>query len=441
MKLLLNQFSVPFCDDPIKLLVKGSIRCLFMLIVLSSTAGLSWSANFYVHPNGNDSGPGTFRQPWKTISHACLGLEPGDRLFIARERFTNEGEILVRFVDPQTFDYLPLEGSPTKVTRLLPYGPGKNLPRIDGQFDIRGSHIFLERLEIAGDVTSTRPGIGVYESHNISVKFCHVHDHGGGGINFNQCDIVFAIENVVYKNATLNPDQHSGISSYQPIARSDSQRRYGVYFRGNRCFSNRNETLPAGGDKISDGNGIVIDDHRYTQFNDVIADAIAGVGEPGLSTGFPLIRLEDDGSLVPYPRDTLVFENVCYFNGGRGIHVFKSEGVDVSFNHSLFNLESADLTVNLPRDGSGNPFFVNGEFSAVDSSDISFFSNTGYSNQIDAAAGAEHFFDDSPADSVSPNYWVRNFFSNFVDPAVDVNVTGVQQSTLQNQGAGTPSAR
>ena len=412
-------------------LAKLTILLIVSTVIAVTSGKPVFAADHYVHPNGDDSNPGTISQPWKTISFACLQLQPGDRLRVARERFRREGEILLRFVDPVTFEYLPLEGSPTQVTRLLPYGPGDELPKIDGQFDIRGSHIRLQQLEIIGDQTSTRPGVGVYESHNVTIAACRVQRHGGGGINFNHCDLVYAVNNVVYKNATANPDQHSGISSYQPINRvPNSTLKYGVLFRGNRCFSNRNTVPPNGSSSVTDGNGIIIDDHRYTQFNDIIAGAMMSMGEQGASSGSPFVGTDNEGNPLGYSRSSLVLANTCYFNGGRGFHVFTSDLVDVLMNRAFSNLDSADLTVGLPRDESGVPFFFNGEFSCVDSSEVTFRFNIGFSDQAEAAAASEHFFDNVPADLISPNRWSNNQFENSVDLTRNVNVFNVNESEL-----------
>ena len=330
-----------------------------------SCAGL-FAEGYYVNTAGDDDNPGTYAQPWKTISHACLQLSPGDTLYVARQHFRNEGNIFVRFVDPVSYEYLPLEGTSDQRIVIRPYGAG-GPPYIEGNFDIRGSWITLIGLTVAGDLSNTLPGIAVYESHNISIYSCRVFNHGGGGINFNHCDIVRAWQNIVYFNASLNPDQHSGISSFQPIVRCNSPKDVGVDFRLNRCALNENTVPPNGADRITDGNGIVIDDHRYTQPNEVVALAMMGMGQPGASSGTPLILQDAEGKPIGYSRRTVVYANRCYYNGGRGIHVFLSDNVRIYSNVVFHNLASPDLTDGLPRDPESNvPFFFSGEISCVD---------------------------------------------------------------------------
>jgi len=197
---------------------------------------------FFVSRQGDDNNPGTKALPWRTVSESTLRLSPGDRLLIQPGNYEDEGQIFVRFVDPETFEFQPLEGSESQTTRIE--AATDVAPRIFGNFDIRGSYIEVSGLKILGDSTSTAPGIGVFESHHISVNNCKLAFHGGGGINFNHSDVVRATRNRCFFNGSTNPDQHSGISSFQPIVRTNTDERYGVVLNENICIGNFNE-VPA----------------------------------------------------------------------------------------------------------------------------------------------------------------------------------------------------
>lgn len=156
--------------------------------------GTSLAENRYVAVIGDDSNPGTRALPWRTLRHACVSLEPGDRLLVGPGdyvEFNDDGEstfediIFVRTVGTaeEDFAYKPFIGNPNKVTQIRAWNP-RCAPRVFGNFDIRGSYLRIQGLEIIGDpARSIEPGIGVYSSHGISCIGNVVYNHGGGGIS------------------------------------------------------------------------------------------------------------------------------------------------------------------------------------------------------------------------------------------------------------------
>ena len=411
---------------------------LFGLTVVFSQAlaNPAVAERIWVSVNGNDDNPGTRAEPFRTVAKGCLSLEPGDRLNILSGDYENEGNIPVRYVDPETFEFFPLKG--TKQKPIVINGVGSKLPRIFGNFDVRGSYIRIQRLEIIGDQESLNPksvlpGVGVYESHDVMIYKNIVRNHGGGGIQFNHSDRVAAYNNVTLSNAIQNPDQHSGISSYQPIIRNKVDplgSSYGVRICNNVSCDNRNEVPTASGN-ITDGNGIIIDDHRYTQFNNVLADVLFNNADPQVSSGQPVISVDENGDRLPYARPSLVCKNLCLNNGGRGIHVFLSDDVYVNRNTVGLNLKSPELTEVLPRDESGKAFFVFGEITVADSNNVKVAYNDLFAGAVDdneSVAAAELFFE---FDGIpTSNRWFGNSLDNFREPSALISVNGGNQSDL-----------
>jgi hypothetical protein len=391
----------------------------------------SFAENRYVTVTGDDSNPGTLALPWRTLRRACVSLEPGDRLLVGPGdyvEFKDDGEstfedtIFVRTIGTaeENFAYKPFIGNPDKVTQIKAWNP-RCAPRVFGHFDIRGSYIRIQGLEIVGDpLRSLEPGIGVYSSHNISCICNVVHNHGGGGISFNQSDMVTAIGNVCFDNASTNPNQSSGITSYQPILRSPADKRIGVRFEQNICF--RNQNVVPGEFGITDGNGISLDDHYYTQTNNLTLAAIAGLpdpegaGDPKIDTLAEIADAETESDVqqvpLPYSRRSLVRNNLCFNNGGRGIHLFLADNASVSGNFLAGNLLSSELFENLPLDETGIPFFLNGELSSVDSTKVVFRSNVAIANSVFTVAANEFYFTLEPT-SKRGNVWRRNLYLNF----------------------------
>lgn len=406
-----------------------------LLTVLFSLTGAVNAEDFYVSPQGDDDNPGTSSEPFGTVGAGCLALSPGDTLFIHPGVYRDEGTIFVRFVQPDTFEFLPLVGSKSETTCIVGLGHRGCRPVIQGNMDVRGSHIRITGLDLRGNENILEPGIGVYESHNITIGRCRIYGFGGGGIAFNQCDIVHAYGNTVGFNAFTNPNQSSGISLYQSVVRTESDCYYGAIISCNISVGNENRVPPTSGGKISDGNGIIVDDFLYTQDTGIVAEAVSGLIDTGLATGVPVIEFDENGLPLSYPRKTLINGNTTLFNGGRGIHVFLADNVDIVSNHSFYNLRSADLTEGLPRDEeTDDPFFVYGEINLTDSKYVWVGWNCAATDQEDAAAGAEQFFDRVSEDSSSPNYWKRNWLRNFVNKDRDVDVFGVDFSSLLRQG-------
>ena len=84
----------------------------------------------------------------------------------------------------------------------------------------------------------------------------------------------------------------------------------------------------------TDGNGIVIDDTRS--------------------------ETAPTGNFVTYPRQILVENNLCFSNGGQGVHCFQSKDVFIRNNTCFQNLRSFDF---------------GGEVSVVDSDDVLVYNN------------------------------------------------------------------
>ena len=111
----------------------------------------------------------------------------------------------------------------------------------------------------------------------------------------------------------------------------DENPGYHNVISGNVCYDNElkvaTQVLSGGNNKaLTDGNGIIIDSFQTSRANPL---------KP---------HNEDrDGPLKPYHQRTLVENNLIYDNGGRGIHVFRSDKVDVINNTTYMNQKTPDI--------------------------------------------------------------------------------------------------
>jgi parallel beta-helix repeat protein len=159
--------------------------------------------------------------------------------------------------------------------------------------------------------------------HDIIVRNNTVHDCSAGGIEVNVADAVTIQHNVVYNTSWWTVFGTSGIALWHmtDVAGSTTTNGYKNFIVGNLVYANRNnlpwkDGTPPG---IYDGNGIIVDDARHSQKAGGIYD-VQG---------------------VPYTGRTYIANNISHDNGGRGIHIYSSDHVDVVNNTAYNNLLSS----------------------------------------------------------------------------------------------------
>ncbi len=288
---------------------------------------------YYVNAqNGNDNNSGLeLNQAFKSIQKAVYSVGEGDTVKILPGTYSGGNE------SPWGEIFMSISGSENKYITFsgVPDEQG-NLPKIISAsvkgIDMLGSsYVIIENLEfepaindVKGMIENPSFGIELWRarraigidngSHHIIVRDNYVHDFPGNGIAIGGSEVVLIEGNLVEHCAFQSRNGNSGISSYQPpnlnvssfpeypnhrIIYKDNISRYNVNLRG---FSG------IGGDRITDGNGIIVDDHIQDQ--------------------------KENGT--PYNSRTLLIGNICYGNGGQGINVFSSDNVDV-YNNTLFD--------------------------------------------------------------------------------------------------------
>ena len=104
----------------------------------------------------------------------------------------------------------------------------------------------------------------------------------------------------------------SGMSILCPY-NSDGNEGYKIIIRNNTCYNNKTTIPWINTENLSDGNGIIIDINNKPYDGGVIETNEA------------------------YRARTLVQNNVCYNNGGSGIHAFEANHVDIVNNTAYKN--------------------------------------------------------------------------------------------------------
>lgn len=267
-------------------------------------------ATYYVATTGNDGSAGTQAAPWRSLSGSISRLKPGDALLV-------RGGTYAAAKDEQ-FNIEGKNGSASAWTTIAAYPGERPIVKLNsfwqGFYVFNSSYVEIRGLEVFGTALSDQrmtDGIEIKQSHHVKVAGNVVHDVGGCGICSIESNHVRVEANEVYGASKWNTYQTSAISFFLSanIGGGNNGDGYSMYISGNRVHHNTNIAPPGPGQKVTDGNCIIID------YND------------------------DNG----YTGSTLVQNNLCYENGGRGVHVFHAKNVLAVNNTLVNNLRHADI--------------------------------------------------------------------------------------------------
>ena len=157
-------------------------------------------------------------------------------------------------------------------------------------------------------------GSGTATCHHVIVKNCEVYDCSGGGIASKEADYITFEYNRVHDNCQYGAYGSSGMSNLNNQNWDNNTTDFKIIVRNNMIYNN--EMLVGWYGyycDITDGNGIIFDKNR----NISSADAYTG--------------------------KSLCENNICFNNGGRGIHNFYSDNVTVRNNTSYNNGKSTRI--------------------------------------------------------------------------------------------------
>lgn len=178
---------------------------------------------------------------------------------------------------------------------------------------------------------------GGQKPHHITISRCKIYNFCGGGIRTRHADYVTIEDSTIRENAFYSPYGSSGISSYQNWNSDENNIGYKMIVRRNIIHHNLNMVSALAVKNIIGGNGIIIEDLRNSQ---------------------------NSSSQENYRGRTLVENNIIYCNGGRGVYVFQSDGVDIVNNTFYQN--------------SQHPKISDGEICVMSSGDVKVYNNIIY---------------------------------------------------------------
>jgi parallel beta-helix repeat protein len=308
---------------------------IFVALAFFAMSG-AHAANWYVDgKSGRDYNSGSRYSPYKTVRKAWSRAQPGDTVHVLPT--TTYGPIWLGGKSGYSGKYITLKGA----------GSSSNMTRVSGQWKNQGimvekgrSHIRIQNFNV------TAPGHGSYPfsailipgNHHIEILNNYTHNSGCSGIATTHSDYITIRGNRVAYNSK---DTHgrvycSGISNYGNKA-IDGNTGTKMIISHNAVWSNTNTKSSSCSWSCTnpDGSGIIVDDSRRTQTD-----------------------------WRAYRGRTLIQNNVLVNNGGRGIHIYRSDNINVFANTTYLNNRD-------PNEGSWRP----GEITVNDSGGVNVYHN------------------------------------------------------------------
>lgn len=221
-------------------------------------------------------------------------------------------------------DGLTVIGSNDSIVLLKAQEDGKK-PTPDPAFNTNG--IFVNGRTSPPDA----------KPHHVIIRHCEVGKCPGGGIVGIEMDYLTIEDCRVYENAWFMRYGGSGITTLNNWAHDDAP---GYHIVIQRNFVWNNKTLVAWEriGKLSDGNGILLDVTDQEQGQGATnpnADAV--VTPAGSQTATPVAAAPQKPKRPEWKGRALIANNVSVFNGGSGIHTFRTRHVDIINNTTYWN--------------------------------------------------------------------------------------------------------
>lgn len=287
---------------------------------------LAENAIFVDVTSGTDGAKGTEGDPLRRPREAFERVEPGTTIYLRAglydDRETNNN-ILTRSGTPD--GWIDIRAYPGEEVEIVAGGEWGN------GFEFQGaSYVRVTGFTIRGRNDSIH-GSGVFSKeggHHIEVIDNDISGFGGAGVSLLQSSMTLVEGNKIRDTASRSYFQGSGINLFEaegPVAEDGGASNI---VRGNLVTGNYNGVNALDG-QLTDGNCIIIDYFGETN----------------------------------YTGSTLIENNVCVENGGRGVYVFNSSNVVARNNTMVGNVRSEGL-----NGGKG-------EMVAARARNVSFYNN------------------------------------------------------------------
>lgn len=339
----------------------------FLLFVINDLSAQTW----HVSGTGNDASDGkTPQTAFRSLQKAADLVQPGDVVLIGNGTYTNadksNGSAVLNITRSGKPDaWITWRARPGHRPEIRPVGwcgiqVSGSYQVIDG-LSVIGNNDSIVLLKAQEDAKNPTPDPyyntnGIFfngrgrkpdeKPHHLVIRNCVVGKCAGGGIVGIEMDYLTVEDCQVYENAWFMRYGGSGITTLNNWAHDDAP-GYHIIIQRNFVWNNKTLVPWEKIGKLSDGNGILLDvtDQNQAQgaTNPNADAAVKPAGTPATTpvsvTATPAPEKPKRGSGRPpdWKGRALIANNVSAFNGGSGIHTFRTSHVDIINNTTYHN--------------------------------------------------------------------------------------------------------
>lgn len=341
------------------------MKTTFFLFLLLAINTLVSATTWHVSGTGNDANDGkTPETAFRNLQKAANLVQPGDVVLVGNGTYTNadkgNGSAVLSITRSGTPEaWIMWKARPGHHPEIRPVGwagiqISGSYTIIDG-LSVIGNNDSIVLLKAQEDGKKTKPDPyyntnGIFfngrnkkpdeKPHHLIIRNCVVGKCAGGGIVGIEMDYFTVEDCKVFENAWFMRYGGSGITTLNNWAYDDAP---GYHIVIQRNFVWNNKTLVAWEKigKLSDGNGILLDVTDQEQGQGATnpnADAVVKPATSQTAVATTTVAGAPEKPKRPeWKGRALIANNVSCFNGGSGIHTFRTKHVDIINNTTYWN--------------------------------------------------------------------------------------------------------
>lgn len=339
-------------------IMKSAIIAIWLLFTMQLIgAAQTW----HVSGTGNDANNGKSPQTaFRTLQKAADLVQPGDVVLISNGVYTDSAKgqgsaVLSISGSGKPGAWITWKANPGHTPEIRPVGwCGIQITGsyhvIDG-LTVIGSNDSITLLAALEDAKKPGPSAhfntnGIFvegrrnkpeeKPHHVVVKNCIVGKCGGAGIVGIEMDYLTIEDCKVFENAWYMRYAGSGITTLNSWAFDDAL-GYHIIIQRNYVWNNKSMVPWERTGKLSDGNGIILDvtDQARTGATNPNGDSVvkSTANQNAVLNAAP----PEKPKRPEWKGRALIANNLSAYNGGSGIHVFRTKHVDIINNTTYWN--------------------------------------------------------------------------------------------------------